>query len=74
MNCVICGHGELGPGMATVTLKRGKTTVILKEVPADICGTCGEYYLSDVITVRVMDLANIASRSGNEVEVLHFAA
>lgn len=74
MNCVVCGHGETRPGMATVTLERGPTTVILKEVPADICGSCGEYYLSDLITTQVMDLANDAALSGNEVEILKFVA
>ena len=60
--------------MTTVTLQRGNTTVILKEVPADICENCGEYYLSTVITEQVMELADRAARSGNEVEVLRFAA
>jgi len=37
MKCVICKIGETKPGFVTVTLQRGETTVIFKQVPAEIC-------------------------------------
>ena len=74
MNCSICRSGETRPGEATVTLQRGETTVIIKGVPADICGDCGEYYLSEEITGRVMATAEDAVRRGAEVEIVRFAA
>lgn len=74
LNCAICCHGQTCPGMTTVTLQRGGTTVILKDVPADVCDNCGEYYLTAEITEQVMELADRAARSGNEVEILAFAA
>jgi len=46
MSCVLCKHGETRPGLVTVTLQRGETTVVLKRVPADVCDNCGGYYLS----------------------------
>ena len=45
MKCVICKNGETRDGAATVTLERGGATVVVKEVPAEVCGNCGEYYL-----------------------------
>ncbi|SPE38924.1 conserved hypothetical protein [Candidatus Sulfopaludibacter sp. SbA6] len=74
MNCVVCRHGETHPGRATVTLQRGDTTVILKQVPAEVCENCGEYYLSDTVTGQVMDRAEAAVKSGAEVQILKFAA
>ncbi len=74
MKCVLCKHGETHPGEAAVTLQRGETTVIIKGVPADICENCGEYYLSDEITGRVMETAEDAVRRGAEVEIVRFAA
>ena len=74
MNCVVCKHGETRPGQVTVTLQRGDTTVILKQVPADVCQNCGEYYLSDAVTGLVMSKAEAAVKSGAEVEILRFAA
>lgn len=42
VKCVICKQGKTRPGMGTVILERGKTTVVIKKVPADICDNCGE--------------------------------
>jgi YgiT-type zinc finger domain-containing protein len=58
----------------TVTLQRGETTVILKQVPADVCENCGEYYLSEEVAAQVLEKAESAVRSGAEVEILRFAA
>ena len=74
MNCVVCKHGETRPGQVTVTLQRGDTTVILKQVPAEVCENCGEHYLSDEVTAQVMKKAEAAVKSGVEVEILRFAA
>ena len=74
VTCIICRHGETTPGSVTVSLQRGDTTVILKGVPADVCANCGEYYLSEEVTSRVMERAEAAVTSGAEVEILRFAA
>lgn len=74
MTCVICKQGSTKPGFATVTLQRGNTTVIFKEVPADICENCGEYYLSEEITGKLLERAEEAVKKGAEVEILRFAA
>jgi YgiT-type zinc finger domain-containing protein len=74
MNCVICKHGETHPGYVTVTLKRGEATIIFKEVPADVCENCGEYYLSDEITGLLMERAEEALQHGAEVEIVRFVA
>ena len=46
MNCVICKHGETRPGKTTVTLERKATTVVIKNVPAQVCSNCGEEYVA----------------------------
>ncbi|HKT38081.1 MAG TPA: type II toxin-antitoxin system MqsA family antitoxin [Ktedonobacterales bacterium] len=74
MNCVICKHGETVHGVTRVVLQRGETTVIFKDVPAEICDTCDEYYLSEAIATRVLALAEQAVAQGAEIEVLRFAA
>ncbi len=74
MKCVICKTGEVHPGHATVTLQRGGTTVVIKEVPADICDNCGEYFLSEEMSARVLAIADEAVHKGSEVEVLRWAA
>ena len=74
MNCVICRNGTTKSGKVTVTLDRDNTTVIIKNVPADVCENCGEYYLSDTVTKDILHLANGVVKNGAEVEILRYAA
>ena len=74
MHCVICKQGETHPGKATVTLERGGATVVIKGVPAMICENCGEYYLDEAMTERVLTMGEQALAQGAEVEVRRFAA
>lgn len=73
MKCVICKQGETHDGTTTVTLERGQTTVVIKDVPAEICGNCGEYYLCEKVTEKVQNLAEQAVRHGVVIEVLCYA-
>lgn len=72
MKCVLCKSGETRPG--TVTLERGKTVVVVREVPASVCGNCGEYYLDDNVAKRVYERAEEAVERDAEVEILRYAA
>ncbi|MSO80335.1 MAG: type II toxin-antitoxin system MqsA family antitoxin [Alphaproteobacteria bacterium] len=74
MTCVICKLGETVPGLVTVTLQRGETTVIVKGVPADVCANCGEYYLDAATTEDILARAEAAVGHGAEVEILRYAA
>ncbi|MBR8826654.1 MAG: type II toxin-antitoxin system MqsA family antitoxin [Gomphosphaeria aponina SAG 52.96 = DSM 107014] len=82
MNCVICKNGNTQPGLVTVTLERENCIVILKEVPAEVCENCGEYYLSDGrrpprsgrVTEQVLKRAETAINNGAEVEIIRYAA
>jgi YgiT-type zinc finger domain-containing protein len=74
MKCVFCKQGETGPGLATVTLQRGESTIIFKQVPAEVCSNCEEYYLSQDIAERLLSRAEEAVKNGAEGEVRRFAA
>ena len=74
MKCVICKHGETGPGRATVTLERGKAMLIVRGVPARVCGNCGEEYLDQGITSRLLKAAEEAAGSGVQVDIREYIA
>lgn len=74
MDCAICHVGRTAPGLATVTLEAGESIVIIKQVPADICDTCGEYYLDEATSEAVLESARRAAEAGAEVQILRFAA
>lgn len=74
MKCVLCKQNDTAPGVVTVTLQRDGAVIIIKEVPADVCAHCGEYYLSEDITRAVLSLAEESVKKGVEVEIVRFAA
>lgn len=74
MKCLICKTGETNQGTTTVTLERDNTVVVIKDVPAQVCDNCGEYYLSEEVSSRIYALAEEAVKRKVEVEVLHYAA
>jgi len=74
MKCVICRQGNTTPGLVTVSLQRGESTIIFKGVPAEVCENCGEYYLTEAVTERLLAKAEEAVKNGAEVEILRFAA
>jgi YgiT-type zinc finger domain-containing protein len=74
VKCVICRQGETKAGTVTVTLQRGETTVIIKGVPAQVCENCGEYYLDENVTERIMAMGEEAVKKNVEVEILRYAA
>lgn len=74
MKCPICRQGEIAPGKTTVTLERGDTVVVIRDVPAEVCGSCGEYYLEAGIAEKVLASADDAVKRGAVVEIVKFAA
>lgn len=71
MKCMICKNGETKKGKATVTLEKGESIVVIKEVDASICDNCGEYYLDQETTREVLQKANDAYKKGAEIEVIN---
>ena len=74
MKCPICKQDSVGPGTVTVTLERGRTIIIVREVPAEVCSSCEEYSLSEAVTERIFESAEAAVQRGAEVEILRYAA
>ena len=74
MKCVICKNGTTNPGRVNAVLQRNDCTIIFKDVPADVCENCGEYYLNEEVTNRILSRAEEAIKNGAEVEILRYAA
>lgn len=74
MICPRCRQSELKPATTTVTLERGRTVVVIRDVPAEVCGSCGEAVLSEAVAEQAFQRAEVAARNGAEVEVARYAA
>ena len=67
MKCVICKHGETINGTTTITLQKGDSTIVFKDVPAKVCDNCAEKYVDDNITRDILKKANELIKNGAEV-------
>ncbi len=74
MKCVICKTGHTQLGTTTVTLQRGRSVVVIRDVPAQICDDCGEYYLDDATARRVYADAEQGFQRHVEVEIQSYVA
>lgn len=60
MTCANCRVGSFQPGKMTQTLERDGSIGLIKDVPAQICDTCGNYTLSAENTRLVLARASDA--------------
>jgi len=74
MKCVICKQAETRPGIATVTLERNSVTLVIKGVPAEICPNCGEEFVDEQITRKLLETAEDAVRTGVRVDIRDYVA
>ena len=74
MKCAICKHGETTTGTTTVTLERGGVTLVVRNVPAEICDVCGERYFSEETSAELRQVLEAAETSGGELHVRSYAA
>lgn len=72
MKCVICKTGETHPGTASIVLEREGTAILIRNVPGEICDTCGEAYHDAETTALLLDQSEQAYRDGIEVEVRRY--
>ncbi len=74
MKCVICRHGETKEGKVSVTLERDGMTLVFKDVPAHVCSNCGEEYVEEKITSRLLKTAEESLSSGIIVDIRQYKA
>ena len=74
MKCTICKNGITKPGVTVITLHKNGCIIVIKDVPAQICDNCGEYYLDEEVTEKLFKQINSSLREGIEIEVLKYVA
>ncbi|MCC7504399.1 MAG: type II toxin-antitoxin system MqsA family antitoxin [Saprospiraceae bacterium] len=72
--CPICKTGHLEAGHVTVTLERGTSIVLVKNVPAEVCNNCASYFLDDTTTRIILQKAEVSVKNGAELEVIQMQA
>lgn len=71
--CYFCKVGETKPGFVDNTIVLGRLTVVVKGIPAAVCGNCGEsYYECGVVSALEKIIAD-ARKNGVETLVRKYA-
>jgi YgiT-type zinc finger domain-containing protein len=74
MRCVVCSQGRSRPGAATLVLEQGGLTLVLKNVPAEVCENCGEEYVDKAAAASALATAERAAADAVTVEIREFKA
>jgi len=64
--CPLCG-GQLSLELATIPFVLGKSVAVIKQVPAEVCDTCGEPFLHADATATASLLLDKVLASNAEV-------
>ena len=59
---------------ATVVLQRDGATVVINDVPAQVCENCGEEYVDEKVAESVLAAAEASARAGVRVEIRDYVA
>ncbi len=72
MECVICKNGTTNSGLVTYTLERDNVIIVFKNVPAQVCQNCGDFYLTSETAKLLLNLAEKTIDKGVEFEIINF--
>lgn len=73
MKCPVCKHGDMAKGEDTLTLERGSSIVVFKNVPAMVCDNCGEKYIDSDTTKEIMHEAEYILKDGGVVDIRSYS-
>jgi YgiT-type zinc finger domain-containing protein len=74
MICTICKTGETEAAMTTMTFERDGSVIVFKDVPCMKCNQCGEIYLEEETSVKLLEELNNVVKYAGEVSIQRFDA
>ena len=73
MICLICRQAETVDGFTSVTFARDEMRLIVNNVPARVCPSCGEAYVEEDVAVRLLREAEEISAAGMMDHVIEYS-
>jgi YgiT-type zinc finger domain-containing protein len=64
MICPICRQAEIVDGFSAVNFERGEMHLLIKNVPAHVCPSCGEAYVGEDVASQLLRIAKEMSDAG----------
>lgn len=71
MNCVLC-KSDLKRGNVNHVVDLEDKIIVIKEVPANICEQCGEYFLDNEVALNIETFIEKAKKNKAEILVVKY--
>jgi len=72
MICLICRQAETVDGLTSVHFERGEMRLVVNDVPARVCPSCGEAYVDEDVAVRLLQITVEVSDAGIMQEIIGY--
>jgi YgiT-type zinc finger domain-containing protein len=72
MICLICRKAKLVEGLTSVSFERGEMKLVVNNVPARVCPSCGEAYVDEDVAVMLLQGAEERARAGNMEAIVEY--
>lgn len=64
MICLLCRQAETVDGVTSVCFERGEVRLVVNNVPARVCPSCGEAYVEEQVAVSLLREAEAMFAAG----------
>ena len=71
--CPLCGGG-MSDGMTATPFFIDDRIIVIKDVPAEVCGDCGEAYMKSSVVDGIELLLDRLEDLHSEVSIIHYEA
>ncbi len=72
MICLICRQAKLVDGLTSVNFGRGEMMLLVNNIPARVCPSCGEAYVAEDVAVRLLRDAEAMSAAGEKETIIEY--
>jgi YgiT-type zinc finger domain-containing protein len=70
--CTTCKNGTMRTGHTTVTFDKDNVVIVFRNVPAQVCDTCGDYIIEGSIAKSLLKTAKDERVKGHEISILNY--
>ena len=72
MICLVCRQAEVVDRLTSVNFERSEMMLVVKNVPARVCPSCGDAYVGEEVAVRLLQEARKISEAGIREDVIEY--
>lgn len=73
MICLLCRQAETVDGFTSATFERDETRLVVRQIPARVCPSCGEAYMDEDVALALLRELDELTATGIMETVVEFA-